>query len=311
MSSVEGPAQRNESAARWQRIRALFAELVELSPPTRAVALARACGADAELRRELEALLEAAERADDFLVRTPALLEQAAPGPEVAGTQLGSLRLGPALAPGRVGRVHRAQAQHGQEIALRLVPIGAGAAAPLQRLMHSAGKLDTLVHAGLARVLETGIGASPERAQLSTVYFASEFVAAGTPLADFADRGRLGVRERLALFQEACSAVAHAHRHGVPHGNLSAANVLVDVRGSVRILDFGVAMVLAEPTAAGAERDDVAALGTRLAALFDAPSGPDDRMSCAARELARRASDPDPRRRPASVEGLAEELPSA
>src|SRR5262249_53880083 len=37
-------------------------------------------------------------------------------------------------------------------------------------------------------------------------------------------------------------AVAHAHQHGITHGDLKSANVMVGHRGTVKVLDFGLAV---------------------------------------------------------------------
>ena len=45
------------SAARWEKIRDLFAECVELTPAERGPFLTARCGEDLELRREIESLM--------------------------------------------------------------------------------------------------------------------------------------------------------------------------------------------------------------------------------------------------------------
>jgi serine/threonine-protein kinase len=53
-----------------------------------------------------------------------------------------------------------------------------------------------------------------------------------------------GVRQRLTLFLEICDAVSYAHRHRVVHGDLKPANILVASEGTVKLLDFGIAIVI-------------------------------------------------------------------
>ena len=57
-------------AARWQQIQDVFLDALELSPAERAPFLDGACGADAELRREVESLLDAGATADPLLDAT-------------------------------------------------------------------------------------------------------------------------------------------------------------------------------------------------------------------------------------------------
>src|SRR5882762_7089685 len=91
-----------------------------------------------------------------------------------------------------------------------------------------------------------------------------EYVA-GQPLTAWADALRLGVRERLKLFLQALNAVQYAHARHVIHRDIKPSNILVSEAGLVRLLDFGVAKLLAE--------DDEQ--NTQLTALYGRALTPD------------------------------------
>ena len=55
----------------------------------------------------------------------------------------------------------------------------------------------------------------------------------------------LDPRARLELLAKVCDAVQHAHDKGVIHRDLKPGNILVDVSGQPKVLDFGVAHVTA------------------------------------------------------------------
>ncbi|HEY7312977.1 MAG TPA: serine/threonine-protein kinase [Gemmataceae bacterium] len=77
-------------------------------------------------------------------------------------------------------------------------------------------------------------------------YFLMEYVD-GLPL-DLALRGH--AREELTrVFREVVATVAAAHEHGVAHGDLKPANILVDRRSRPHILDFGLARLMRGETA--------------------------------------------------------------
>ena len=57
----------SDSPGRWQRLEALFYEALELKPEARAEFLDKNCDGDTELRKEVETLLDSAEKPFDFL----------------------------------------------------------------------------------------------------------------------------------------------------------------------------------------------------------------------------------------------------
>jgi hypothetical protein len=96
MASSSNP----ESSGRWQRVEGLFYAALELKPDARPEFLAANCDGDTDLRREVETLLDSAEKPLDFLERP--VLEAAhrmvgKPSPPniSAGTQLAHYRLFP------------------------------------------------------------------------------------------------------------------------------------------------------------------------------------------------------------------------
>ena len=63
---------------------------------------------------------------------------------------------------------------------------------------------------------------------------------------------RLGIEQVLAIFLEICDAAQYAHRNLVVHRDLKPSNILVDAAGHVKLLDFGIAKLLAEEQAGAA-----------------------------------------------------------
>src|SRR5262249_27792177 len=78
-------------------------------------------------------------------------------------------------------------------------------------------------------------------------YFVMEYVA-GEPLDVFAGRRAPPLRKRLEIFLAVCRAVRHAHQNLVVHCDLKPRNILVTVDGKPKLLDFGMAKLLADPS---------------------------------------------------------------
>ncbi len=66
-------------------------------------------------------------------------------------------------------------------------------------------------------------------------------LAEGQPIDTACDQAGATVDEHLALLQQVCEAVAHAHAHLVVHRDLKPHNIVVTPQGQVKLLDFGIA----------------------------------------------------------------------
>src|SRR5690606_18582100 len=76
-------------------------------------------------------------------------------------------------------------------------------------------------------------------------YLVMEYVN-GISLIDHCQRQGLDIEARLRLFCKVCDGVQEAHRHLVVHRDLKPDNILVGENGEPRLLDFGIAKILAQ-----------------------------------------------------------------
>jgi eukaryotic-like serine/threonine-protein kinase len=301
-------------AERRRRVEDLFEVALDHPHAARRGWVARTCGDDADLRREVEALLDAHDLAE-------AAFEP--PGREPsAERRIGPYRVLRELGRGGMGVVYLADRDDGQfrrRVAVKLLRAAPDADELHRRFLAERQILASLNHPYIAQLLDGGItdGQMP--------YLVMEYVD-GVPITTFCDRHRLGIRERLRLFQDVCAAVHHAHQNLVVHRDLKPGNVLVTGRGEVKLLDFGIAKLLnpvlgpadapltrtefrvmtpeyASPEQVRGEAittaSDVYALGVLLYELLTgrSPHAPDGDSG---QVLARRVADHDPQR-PSSV----------
>jgi eukaryotic-like serine/threonine-protein kinase len=229
---------------RWRVTRELFEAAVDL-PPTEWEPLLSTMTADAALRGEVLAMLEADARASGataWLDRAPALVADFAQQAAASrlGQRYGAWRTVSVLGEGGMGTVYLAERIAGgftQRAALKLVRSGGVQADLLARLAQERQLLAGLAHPGIASLLDGGAGADGEP------FLALEYVE-GVDLRRHCDEAALDIGARLRLFLAVCDAVAHAHVHLIVHRDIKPANILVTPQGQVKLLDFGVAKLL-------------------------------------------------------------------
>ncbi|MEO6872651.1 MAG: serine/threonine-protein kinase [Chthoniobacterales bacterium] len=217
---------------------------------TREIFLDRACGPDAEMRREAESLLDHDAGLEDFL-KEPALhvVAETFAGEEgeLDGETIGQYEILSLIARGGMGEVYLAQdTELGRQVAIKFVRRGFGTADFVRHLRHEARILASLNDPHIARLY--GGAVAPQ----GVPYFVMEYVE-GERLDRFcADRG-LTTNEKLELFRKVCSAVAYAHQHLVIHRDLKPANIRVTADGEPKLLDFGIAKLLDPGTTGSGE----------------------------------------------------------
>jgi eukaryotic-like serine/threonine-protein kinase len=234
------------STGEWQAVLAHFEYWSDALPDEAATLLERLRSDEPRVHAQLAALIEAEARADaaGFMPDGAAL---SLPGRgHAAGERLGAWELREPIGEGGMGQVWLAQRSDGLyagKAAVKLLHASRSGPLADARFAREGELLARLSHPRIARLLDAG--RVPDGAR----WLVLEHVA-GERIDAWCDARRLGVRERLALFVQLCEAVSFAHANLVVHRDLKPANVLVTADGQVKLLDFGVAKLLADEPAA-------------------------------------------------------------
>ena len=227
---------------RWDQISAWFKRVIALPPGERQALLDEAGTDDSQLRRELEALLEADAEpglTEEFEGMLKASL---ASWSEASGIQEGQMILHyqilEKLGAGGMGVVYKALDQRlDRLVALKFLPSHLSAHDEVKRrFIQEAKAASALDHTNICTIYD--IGETPG-GQLFIAMACYE----GETLKEKIARGPLPVEQALDYAIQAAGGLARAHEAGIVHRDVKPANVMVTDRGRVKLLDFGIAKV--------------------------------------------------------------------
>ena len=225
--------------ARYQQLKRLFEELLELDAAARGARLA-ALG-DRELAGEVEALLAEHDGANQpALDRVLEDAEQAPAPTDGHPERIDDFRILRIAGRGGAGIVYEAeQDEPRRRVALKVLDAALSGGEAAVRFRRESQVLARLEHESIASIFRVG-SFGEERSPRP--YFALEFVS-GRNLVEHAEHHKLEVAARLELLCRVADAVHYAHGRGVVHRDLKPANVLVTESGTPKVLDFGVARI--------------------------------------------------------------------
>jgi serine/threonine protein kinase len=205
--------------------------------------LAERCGEDAELRGQVESLLQAYEKAGGFLQK-PLVAGPPTGLAETVGTVIGRYKLLQQIGEGGFGVVFMAE-QHEpvrRLVALKIIKAGMDTKEVVARFEAERQALALMDHPNIARVLDGGTTDS------GRPYFVMDLVK-GVPITEFCEQHKLPTEARLRLFTAVCAGVQHAHQKGIIHRDLKPSNVLVmmlEGKPVPKVIDFGIAKAMGQ-----------------------------------------------------------------
>jgi len=238
--SDSGPLPDPGAPASFQQLRELFDRVSDLPAAERDAEIARCTADDPRLGEELRALLLHSERAESPL--DGAALRLSEPGDPPPLPRVPGFRLQRRIGRGGSATVYLAEQERddfSREVALKVVDRVVDAPA-LRHVREEQRILARLEHPGIARLYDTGL------TPLGQPYLAMEHVE-GESILQHCRSLQLPTRARLELFLSVLDAVVYAHGEAVVHRDLKPANILVSARGEPKLLDFGIAKLVADP----------------------------------------------------------------
>ena len=230
---------------RWKQIDELLDAAFDLEPDKRKAFLDQACVGNEELKKEIEALLAADERAHSFveafaLEAKAELLTDHQPGLS-PGQAVGPYTIVTLLGAGGMGEVYAGEdTRLKRKVAIKLLPAHLSSDPGMRiRFEREALTISALSHPNICSIFDIGH-------QKGMDYLVMEYIE-GKTLAALIQNGPMPVKLLLNLGVGIADGLAAAHAAGIIHRDLKPANIMVTAEGRVKILDFGLANKTKKP----------------------------------------------------------------
>ena len=248
-------------------MRDVFGEALMRPPAQRASFIAEACGDDAGLRSEIEALLESDATADEFLEppttadstnllrSSPTTNSDAASKTGAPAVHVDGYRMLRQIHRGGQGVVyHAVQESTGRDVAIKVMHegllFGSRDRVRFEREVRILGQLN---HPNIVTIHDSGSVAGG-------LYLVMDYIR-GKPLDKYIADTKPAVDDVLCLFAGICEAVNVAHLRGVIHRDLKPGNIRIDPAGRPHVLDFGLAKVSEFDDLAGSQSEEMTITG--------------------------------------------------
>ncbi len=225
----------------WNKAKQIFAEALKLPPAERVHFLDDACDNDAEIRREVESLLNSLDDAGSFMEQ-PAGLENASLTAQnkvlEKGKRFGHYEIVRPIGAGGMGEVYLANdTRLERPVAIKILNHKfSREKANLDRFVKEAKAASSLNHPNILVIHEIGLSDEAN-------YIVSEYIE-GKTLRDVIGGKTLTLPESLDIAVQIANAISAAHTANIVHRDIKPENIIVRPDGFVKILDFGLAKLI-------------------------------------------------------------------
>ncbi|HVS04048.1 MAG TPA: serine/threonine-protein kinase [Thermoanaerobaculia bacterium] len=250
------------SGEELRRVEEVFHRLADLPAEEREAVLAPLRASAPAVYAAVARLLAVEDRGD--AVSREQLLPPSAAAPSLVGERIGRVRVESLLGVGGFGDVYAGYDEVLQRrVAVKALRRGPDDPAAKARFLREARILSRLDHPNVCRIHDV-----VERVDGDVLVL--ELVE-GRTLAEVAAE-ELAPAHKLAVARQVAAALAAAHREGIVHRDLKAENVMLRGDGSVKVLDFGIALAVSS----GRDGEAATAAAEEAAAAVD--EGPTVRL---------------------------------
>ena len=198
-----------------------------------------------EISNEVRRIIQQNQHANAFMMTAVGDFLPPSKALYSTGDVLGSWKIDSLLGSGGMGDVYKAERAddlYEQTVAIKVMK-GKNQSRK-ERFNRERQRLASLNHPNIAKIIDGGLS------NKGHPYMVMEYIE-GRTLLDYVNSHAINRTARLNLFRTICHAVSHAHSQLIIHRDIKSDNVLVDINGQVRLVDFGISTLVGGEDEAG------------------------------------------------------------
>lgn len=167
-----------------------------------------------------------------------------------------------------MGTVYLAEDTHlGRRVAIKFPSLSSDTRDSRARFLREARAISDLNHPGIATLFDYG------QTSEGRPFLVMELVK-GRPLTELIDKAEISLLRAVGITKAVAIALAEAHARGVVHRDIKPSNIMIDERGQIKVLDFGLAKQLNKESLSSSEPEAQTLLstGTRSGVVLGTPA---------------------------------------
>lgn len=219
----------------WDLVQSIFLEALELDESSQLAFVHNQSAGNEEVYHEVVAMLEADKEAPSYLDEPLNWSKRFDP---IINSMIGVYQILEEIGRGGMGQVYLAtDLRTEKNVALKMVQDAKYSPRLLKRFLLEQRVMARLDHPHIAKLIEVGFWSD------EIPYLVMEYVE-GKQIVDYCTSNNLPVPARIRLLLGVCDAIQYAHKNRVVHRDLKPSNILVNSKGVVKVLDFGISKLL-------------------------------------------------------------------
>ena len=222
----------------WQQSTKIFEKLVDLPQEQALTRLKLINDIPESVKTRVEKLIKAVDKENKVLevVNSGNVFQQLKAITDLTGKTINNYKVEELIAIGGMSyiyKAHRIDTKVQKPVALKVMSLNKSQAT-LALFHQEQQTLSKLNHPNIVSFLHGG------QTDQGIYYLVTEFIEGAIPLDAYIEKNNINKTKIVCMIKKIANAMKFAHENLIIHGDLKTDNILVDKRGNIKIIDFGI-----------------------------------------------------------------------